>query len=366
MSTYIETIQQEVVDTVKSMEEDDLLVFRQYIRLNSICRELKGVDLMNALPEDALLQVGSFLNARDVSNLQMGCKVLFQAFDSAWQVFGESKYSTILVEGKTFQGASGACWFDKYLSFAKSLRIAPRKGVIERGRNLKDVKTCIRLFRKVSCTLPTLFSVVTSGRTFIEMTVSVKFSPEAVRSVIGLIESPIKGDTESLKCDRALSRKHWGLAFGPLTGVVSSRGQYFDDFSTYRARHGLHDYLGRAMHEQVTLKVGIYIEEGKIAFYRLPEHDYPDWECTGFVFESAHVELYPCLMFSHIGHRDSIYLTVTDIRNTPPYMPHVNTKAVSRDNWSSFAEEGLDGLLAPPPNSPMMMSDTEMQDLGDL
>jgi len=203
------------------------------------------------------------------------------------------------------------------------------------------------------------------------MTVSVKFSPEAVRSVIGLIQAPlIPGHEQSLECDRGLSKKYWGLAFGPLTGVVSTHGRYFDDFSTYRARHGLRDYLTCALSGPVSVKVGIYINDGQIAFYRLPESDYFDYECTGYVYDCSTAtdmtylqldacnntsQVLPCVMLSHIGHHDHISISIEKISTEPPYMPHSNTIALNPSNWSLFADDvaGItDHVHRAPPNSP--------------
>lgn len=355
-----------MIESISSMQAQELANLRQSVRLLKLRQENEGNDLSMLLDGDAIATIGSFLSARDLSTLQNSNKHMRESLDSHWKAIGCSTFPNVRVSNERFDYQSERLWYDRYCRFTKSLRIFPTKGVLGSQHN-RTCSTCIPLFRKVSCTIPAMFSVETSGRTFIEMTVSVRFSPEAVRSVVGIIESPVSGGRESLMCDRALSRKHWGLAFGPLTGVVSSGGRYFDDFTTYRARHGLHDYLSKAMEEAVTVKVGIFIDNRRIAFYRLPESDYLDWESTGFVYETEHKEVLPCIMFSHIGHRDSISITIDRISERPPYYPHANARALSDPtSWNSFAESNLDDVLAPPPNSPMMMASMDMAQVAEL
>lgn len=362
----LDLTRQEMIECVASLQAQELNDLKQSLRLLKLRRENEEMDLSMLLGGDAIATIGSFLGARDMSILQNCNKHIRESLDSEWKAIGCSKFANIRVNDERFDHPDEMMWYSRYSCFTRALRIFPTRGVLSSDLG-RGCASCIPLFRKVSCTIPAMFSVVTSGKTFIEMTVSVRFSPEAVRSVIGIIESPLIGGLDSLMCDRALSRKHWGLAFGPLTGVVSTGGKYFDDFTTYRARHGLHDYLSRAMEQTVTVKVGIFIDERRIAFYRLPETDYPDWESTGFVYKTDHKEVLPCIMFSHIGHRDSISISIDRISERPPYFPHMNDRALADNtSWNSFAESNLDDVLAPPPNSPMMMSRMDLVDVGEL
>jgi hypothetical protein len=366
MLSNIGEIRSEIIRSVDALSQDDLLVIRQSLRLSTLRRELRGVDITHVLPGDTISCIGSFLDASSVARLQQTCRTVNEALDSVWRDRGALDFDGIIVDGERFVSKS-VCgsWYKRYVHFTRSLCIFPRRGVLEASVSRK-VRTFIPPYRKVSCTLPATFSILTAGRTFVEMTVSVRFSPDAVRSVIGLIEAPIKGGPESLLCDRGLSRTHWGLAYGPLTGVCSVQGRYYDDFSTYRARHGLTDYLSLALENEVSMRVAILIENGMVAFYRLPvDSDYVDWECTGFVYEIKHAHMvHPCMMFSSIGSRDSIALKIDRVSRDPPYYPHINEKALRKSSWNSFAEEGLDAAAPPPPNTPVLVSqDIEMEEM---
>ena len=355
VSLCLDDLKQKLLCSIAYMDEADLLPLRQYLRLSSIRSTWSDIDMSLALPEDAITSVGSFLNAKDLSSWQTCNHEMFNSLDTNWYTLGMSSFENVKVDGRFFEERDVNCssWFLRYTEFAKSLRLCVRKGVMSLSGPL-EVSTCIPMYKKVSCTIPAKFSISPFGsRLFIQLTVSVKFSPDAVRSVIGLVDAPgVGGWGKSLECDRGLSRSQWGLAFGPLTGVVSCMGRYFDDFSTYRARHGLKDYLATAMSETVHVQVGIFIENGKVAFYRLPESDYSDWECTGFVYQVPDSQLYPAVMFSHIGHNDSICIKMNGIKHNPPFYPHTNTVALNWNGWNSFADE--DQSVRPPPNSPRL------------
>lgn len=353
MSKDLESLQKELVETVISMGYEGLVSLRQTVRMSSIQEALRGVDVSRILPGDAISSIGTFLDASDLSAFQSCNRALRRAMHIRWREIGQRKFCGVLVGGHAFDETDCYTqWYGRYIEFSSAQSLFPWAGVLE-SVSSRTVRTAIPRNRFVSCTIPSMFSVSTAASTFVELTVSVKFSPEAVRSVIGLIESPAMGSPESLMCDRGLSQKHWGLAFGPLTGVVSSRGRYFDEFHTYRARHGLHDYLERAAEERVTVRVGILIERGRVAFFRLPETDYPDWECTGFVYETELKEVSPCLMFSHIGARDAISVTVNRVGGKAPFSPHANSRALDGNNWKSFREEDTNLV---PPNSPIHVS----------
>jgi len=362
-------LRSEIIRSVDSLTEEELLTMRQSLRLSTLRRELQGVDIAHVLPGDTLSCIGSYLDASAVSRLQLTCKSLRESLEPVWRDLGASDFGSICIDGEPFKSRPiYSSWHRRYVQFSKSLSIFPRRGILEQSGPRK-VQTAIPVYKRVSCTLPAAFSISTSGRTFVEMTISVRFSPDAVRSVIGLIESPIQGGLESLCCDRGLSRNHFALCMGPLSGVLSCRGRYFDDFSTYRARHSLHDYLARAMEDEVSMKVAIFIDNGKVAFYRLPvESDYADWECTGFVHNimSSMDQVHPCLIFSSIGGRDSISLKIDRISADPPYYPHTNEKALRQSSWTSFADESLDTVAPPPPNTPLLVSeDVEMAEPTD-
>lgn len=356
MSNYLERLQGELIERIAHMSVKELESFRQSVRLSTICSNLCEVDACATLPDDTITLIGGFLTSKDLHIWQLCCRTIFRASDSMWQKFGSNRFRNIVVSGESFEEVDErSSWFERYTLFARCLQIVPREGVVS-SLDSRTVVLAINLYRKVSCTLPARFSVSSEGTTFVRMTVGVKFSPEAVRSVIGLIEGPIEDPCSSLCCDRGLSRKYWGLAFGPLTGVISCQGRYFDDFSTYRARHGLKDYLRLATEGLVTVQVGILVHKGKVAFFRLPERDYVDWECTGFVWALKHSTVFPSAMFSHLGSLDTVSICVNSVSEDPPYWPHINSQALNFEEWKSFAEEGLEAAMRPPPNSPLIVS----------
>lgn len=356
MSKYLESLQEELIDRISQMDVKELESFRQSVRLSAIRSTLSRVSLPEALSEDALSVVGQFLTASDLHTWHLCCKTILNTSDVKWKDLGIHRFRNILVSGEGFEEVDErSTWFRRYAQFSSGLHISPRADIVCMV-DQRTVMTDIPLYRKVSCTLPARFSVSTRGTTFVRMTVGVKFSPEAVRSVIGLIGWPVEDPFSSLDCDRGLSKKYWGLAFGPLTGVVSSKGRYFDDFTTYRARHGLKDYLTLATQELVIVQVGILVHNGRAAFFRLPECDYTDWECTGFVGELKDSQVIPSAMFSQLGHLDTVTVRVNSVSEDPPYWPHINAKAMDFNNWNSFAEEGLEAAVRPPPNSPMFVS----------
>lgn len=356
-------LKQELLDSIDMMDSKDLLPLREFLRMSSIRSTWSDVDASLALPEDAITSIGSFLGAKDLAAWQTCNETMLKALDSKWLTLGVRRFHSIRVHGRCFEekGDSGS-WFSRYIEFSQALRLCVREGVMKLCNKRYTVETCVPMNKRVSCTIPAKFGIATSGSTFVSMTVSVKFSPEAVRSVIGLIDLPLGGSgwRQSLECDRGLSRKHWGLAFGPLSGVVSSMGRYFDDFRTYRARHGLKDYLATALNEPVAVRVGIFVDNGKVAFYRLPESDYSDWECTGFVYDCSSGDhrgdnktLLPSVMFSQIGHNDHVKVAIEGICDRPPFYPHTNSAALHNWNgWNAFAEDGIETVMRPPPNSP--------------
>jgi hypothetical protein len=366
----------DIISTISEMDYEELSSLFQYVRCSSIRSEWTGVDLSATFPEDALNSIASFLDSKSLSTWQSCSSSMLSSFDSPWYQRGMDRFRNILVDGEAFANSESviSSWFTRFIEFSRNIKISPKDRVLEDNSSApKVVATCIPLYQKVSCTVPAQFSIQLSGTTYITMTMSLRFSPEAVRSVVGLIQAPLYPLPESsLECDRGLSRKYWGLSFGPLTGVVSTQGRYFDDFSTYRARHGLKDYLSLALKETVTVQVGMLIHEGKIAFYRLPESDYPDWECTGFVYDCFEnstksyfnfldtPSVHPSVMFSHIGHRDHIAVSIDSISDQPVYWPHENERAKDFSNWRSFAADRIDGefetqIPTPPPTSPMSM-----------
>lgn len=346
-------VRQQLFDLISDLDESSLTLLKPHLERSLLILNWRKVDMSGVFPDDAILSVASFLEVRDLVGWQSCNSGMLNIIDHMWRDIGISMFPNVYVDGRRFDGVpvsddSCTSWYARYLLFHRSMRICMRDNVTSLV-GPRRVVTCVPSPLRISCTIPSKFSVSLHGSTYIEMTVGIKFSPDAVRSVIGLIDVPVVPlGSNGMDCDRGLSRKHWGLAFGPLTGVVSTQGRYFDNFRTYRARHGLKDYLSMALWELIEVRVGIFIHEGKVAFYRLPENDYCDWECTGFVYDCldtiVHKELllvsqvYPSLMFSNIGREDTISVSVDRISTSPPYYPHTNTLGLNFNSWSWFAE----------------------------
>jgi hypothetical protein len=359
------TLRGEMLEVIQSLDEARIAVVHRAMMGAVLKLQWEGQDLSGVFPDDAIRSVASFLGTRDLCTWQSCSRSMKSTLDFEWRRVGLEAFPNMYLEGKQFLDYPSSSWFEKYITFMRSKRISKRRGTTTLQPS-GAVVTYITLPGRISCTIPSKFSISLHGSTYVEMTVNIKFSPDAVRSVVGLIDIPhyLPHSAASLDCDRGLSRKYWGLAFGPLTGVVSSRGKYFDNFRTYRARHGLRDYLTLALHELVTVRVGIFIHNGKVAFYRLPEHDYCDWECTGFIYDcfdtASHPSLllvsqvFPALMLSSIGQDDHIGVSIDKLSSTPPYFPHSNSMGLNFSTWSSFADPAVMSLLPiPPPNTPV-------------
>ena len=78
-------------------------------------------------------------------------------------------------------------------------------------------------------------------------------------------------------------------------------------------------------------------------------------------------------MFTHMGHRDHVLVSIDGISDRPPYWPHVNESAMDFDNWNSFLPETATlehhdhpTSSPPPPNSPMSMSSEDYTYEEDL
>ncbi len=374
-------VRQELIDIISDLDESVLTLLKPVVEKSLLILNWRLADISGVFPDDAIQSVASYLEVGDLINWQSCNSAMLRTLDSNWWSIGIREFPNVFVDGKTFDDAavvserSSSRWFSRYIHFRRSLGISSREGFSAYTDALQVAATWMPQMLRISCTIPSRFSVSLRGTTYIEMTVGVKFSPEAVRSVVGLIDVPAISfgniRNAGLDCDRGLSKKYWGLAFGPLTGVVSSEGRYFDNFRTYRARHGLKDYLSIASRELVQVKVGIFISGGKVAFYRLPETDYCDWECTGFIYDcfdtAIHHKLllvshvYPSLMFSNIGLDDSISVSIDKVSSSPPYLPHTNATGLNFTNWNWFAADPVaPGHSSPlyshrmvPPNSPV-------------
>ena len=144
---------------------------------------------------------------------------------------------------------------------------------------------------------------------------------------------------ETLDCDRALSTKHWGIGFGPLSGVVTSNQCYFDRSDTYNTGALVEDYLETAKARSVQIRIGIYFDNGNISFFRLPEGK-TAWECTGVVHQAKphQTVFYPSAMFWRLSSSDEVEFELRGMQRDPPFDPHFNFSAQEARNWTRFSE----------------------------
>lgn len=373
----------EVVRLLPSLDKERLAQVLSYVQQCTVLTQKNGVDSLSRLPFEAVSRVGQFLAPSDLRSFGQVCRTLRLGSRFAWECAGSELYDGLSVDGCLFSDSSlrtvdwreRARAFGESVGFLSSDLLLIQNGTVAGSAWPYGRRYCLApLGRSMSFTCPTGFGVSAfkadkslAGGTFVHMRMSLRFSPDAVRAVVGLIDgrhgAGSKSSDRELACDRGLSADQWGISFGPLTGVVSSRGRYFDKFHTYRARHGLKDYLEMAQHGKVTVDVGIYIHQGLVAFYRLPESDYVDWECTGFICSldpRTQSIVYPALMFSNIGKHDMVEAAVLNVTNKPPYFPHVNALANQESYWTKFERELISD------NSPTVSSNVSDISMGGV
>lgn len=86
--------------------------------------------------------------------------------------------------------------------------------------------------------------------------------------------------------------------------------------------------------------MGLYIKDGKIAFFRKYAHAKTEWETTGFIIGLDWAEgrkLTPCLAFRDEG---QYHVTVKKIASSPPFEPNRYETAWDLRNWQELNWEG--------------------------
>ncbi|KAF4665451.1 hypothetical protein FOL47_004608 [Perkinsus chesapeaki] len=280
-----------------------------------------------------------------------------------------------------------------------------------------------------SFTCPSKFEIPTSHPRgiYLEYLVDLHFSPSATRAVIGVIDGSHKSTsplsvlsstttaattmaasptpsgkflddtflatrTSKLEtCDFALETdpSMWAVAFGPLSAVLSSRGRYFDQFDTYTVagaedpsenKELLRDCLESALLDVVSVRVGIYLEQGKVAFFRRVDSvghsssmlpgDSSSYDCTGFIYQTREDQpfLRPALMCCNVnGDYDFVRTELTAVCNKPPYPPHDNIDALDfPNNWEYFAQPARDVVLDHSDGLRLHRAPTGLESLDDI
>jgi hypothetical protein len=256
---------------------------------------------------------------------------------------GERYFRGIFVRELTFVKAAEALGVP--LAFSEFLRSFGFCGnAFTNGQAPDELHLEITDEESHSFTVPLGFAVSREAEIFLDFSAEIHFGPDVIRSVVGVIDS-----LANLHVDRAMaeaSEHGFGLAFGPLSGVLSRDGKYFDRFHTYATGAVIRDFLASATVDTVGVRIGIFFSHGKVAFFRLPEED-GDWETTGFVYEMGETQnfLYPCLMFSRVSQHENVFFQLRGISDRPPYTPHLNEEALDyENNWLPFEEDALDIL----------------------
>jgi hypothetical protein len=315
---------------------DDLQIQKLTYYAESVIsgKQVVSLDHISKLPVETVNMIAQYLPHRDFSSFSQTSAYISECLSSTWLSQGLETYSGIIVNGLSFQETvySGVDpkkafhQFEASWGFTQSpLCNCPKPYLLESA-----VPEGIASF-----TVPLNFGISSTCTCFLDFSAEVHFGIDVIRSVIGVVDS-----LDHLNCDRALSPNHWGLAFGPLSGIVSSQGRYFDRYNTFNTGPFIRDFLQTAMLDTVGIRVGIFFNQGEVSFYRLPEEK-GEWECTGVVHKSTQKVLYPAVMFWQLSPAESVSFKLEGIHDLPPYPPHDNLEAQDLANWTEFDEGDL-------------------------
>jgi hypothetical protein len=328
-----------LVDDLKSLDclsERDFLELRNYAMLLSHKKNRRL--RLHDLPSEMLVRIGNFL---DVNSLNQFSSIFSSGrnLSDCFRDRGLQLFEGLVVDGKNFQQAV-ATTGEAFLEFQK-FQTSLIFGVHPIIENLHQrlIRVNVPANEVVSFTLPMGFGVTSDTSLFLEFHAELHFGPDIIRSVIGVVE-----DLEDMEMDKAMSEKVFGLAYGPLSSILSSKGKYFDKVEAYITGPYIRDYLDQATQETVGLRLGIYFMKGQVAFYRQGEED-GDWECTGFVYKTEKPVLYPCFMFSKVTDQERLSFEFKAISQEPPFTPHANKAAFESENWLPFEDETVEALL---------------------
>ena len=284
-----------------------------------------GPDLIHILTE--------YLTPRDLRSLSETSNGIRDCVQRGWMQLGLVHFDGILIHGMSFTEivAQGVSPHDAFNLFESSWGFQPSEMC---NQPIPSILQSAVTGRMACFTVPTLFGVSPSARLFIDITAEMHFGPDVVRSVVGVVDS-----LDPIDCDRALSFDHWGLAFGPLSGIISSRGKYFDRYDTFNTGPFIRDFLAAAMVDTVGIRIGIFFDRGSVSFYRLPEEK-ANWECTGVVYKARPDQkvLYPAVMFWRLSPSESVTFKLEGLHDNPPFEPHDNFLSQDMGNWANFDE----------------------------
>ena len=347
------SMRQRLIEMIENGDDETIKALSHYVdHLMLDTRDSKSYGISN-LSEDILNIIGGFLNPRDLRYLAESSACMRDCMSNVWIDRGRLFFDGILIYGMTFMDvvAQGVSPHDAFVLFESSWGFQPNEMC---NQPIPSILQSSVNTGMACCTITTLFGVSTSARLFIDITAEMHFGPDVVRSVIGVVDS-----LDHIDCDRALSINHWGLAFGPLSGIISSRGQYFDRYETFNTGPFIRDFLTAAMMDTVGIRVGIFFDHGSVSFYRLPEEK-AEWECTGVVYKARPDQkvLYPAVMFWRLSPAESVTFKLEGLHNNPPFEPHDNSFAQDMTNWRPFdeaqvvVEEEWDDFAPTPASSP--------------
>ena len=339
-------------ERASKLDSESIQQLISYSDLLFLRQKNRRADVSRVFPRDVLYRIGQYLTPFELKAFRGTCRSVEAATSRCWYDIGERLFEGLVVSGETFSEAVGRRPFNNSIlsvfnKFEKSWRFMDHAGC-EYPRP-ETVHVAIRR-GQLSFTLPVGFGVTWSvDSLFIDIAAEVHFGPDLIRSVVGVVDS-----LKNLECDRALSRDSWGIGFGPLSGILSSGGFFFDRFETYHTGPFIRDYLASAMVDTVGLRIGIFFSRGKIAFYRLSEES-ADWECTGFVYQAPSMTtLYPSVMFSRVGESEEVTFQLRGMYNKPPYFPHDNLIAQDTQNWQPFEDEAFEIMQNPQIPNPQL------------
>lgn len=292
------------------------------------------------LTEGPFLLIASYLEAQELCQIDAACirfKVLSDELN-LWRNLGTTVYAGIALEREgTFENLTSwswksfSCcrygdgfnvWKQRYGQFKREIfefRFPFQGTGITEVRNRADTVYCSLICRcKLAYDQTALANVSTTG---------VYFEVEVLANHHDI--SLMVVDFDQGEKSRVIFRPHIGV-------VVWEELQNSD---------GTYMYI-KAMHSKrpcFTGKMGVYVQNGNIAFFRKYEkrendNEEPCWGTTGFIMD-AHPwaegrKLTPCLAFEDEGSFEDAHVRVVQINSHPPFLPQKNRGAYNSRNWT--------------------------------
>ena len=331
-----------LLERASALDQDSLSRLVNFADLQAIRRSNANHDVTSSFSRDVLCRVGQFLEPADLRSYAASSPVLRDATSKIWIDRGERVFNGILVGGQTFSEALRCSASPEvvYQRFRDSWGFMPNKFCTNPRPDTLRVRVQEDLH---NFTVPLAFSISTSASIFLDIAAEMRFGPDMVRSVIGFLE-----DIGDLECDRGLSTDSWGMAFGPLSGIISSNGLFFDRLHTYVTGPYMRDFLQAVAVDTIGVRVGMFFDQGKVSFFRHTEEG-SDWECTGVVYEckKGTKHLIPSVMFARVSPAEDIKFQLRGIYDKAPFAPHINREALDSDAWLPFEESAYELMINP-------------------